>query len=157
SPYIGPIIKLFCKDGDLALQVHRSLLEPSSKLLSMAKDHGTKTEIRLNDISQEAGHVLVHFLYTKTYRCLRSNDSVTQGRQLAEFRACLECYVTARKYALSNLETLMQTELERLSTEITVPNLIAILEELCPRPSQDDKWFPCFVESCVQRAFDDPQ
>ncbi|KAI5465201.1 hypothetical protein BGZ63DRAFT_440746 [Mariannaea sp. PMI_226] len=153
SPYDGPMINLYFRMGLQPLQIHRAVL--NADLLGLATDHRKAIEIHLNDISEEAGHMVVHFLYTQTLSCPSFTGSTLEGRYECEFRACLEAYVAARKYALYGLEALVQNQLESLSVKMTVPRLIAILEEVYPRPEQGDRWFPSFIDSCVRRAFDD--
>ncbi|KAH7112593.1 hypothetical protein B0J13DRAFT_534034 [Dactylonectria estremocensis] len=39
--------------------------------------------------------------------------------------------------------------------EVTVPEFIAIVEEVYPQPTQEDEWFSNYVEAFVHRVFED--
>ncbi|EXL63971.1 hypothetical protein FOPG_19759 [Fusarium oxysporum f. sp. conglutinans race 2 54008] len=56
---------------DLAMHVHEALLQPFPGLSSLCGRRSRTTELRLEDVSQSAGHVLVHFLYTGKYQTLQ--------------------------------------------------------------------------------------
>ncbi|EWZ78102.1 hypothetical protein FOWG_17579 [Fusarium oxysporum f. sp. lycopersici MN25] len=88
------------------------------------------TELRLEDVSQNAGHVLVHFLYTGKYQTLQVDTPDLRDRLAAQFRTCLQVYAASKTYKLHNLQGLIQIELEQLGQKVAIPDLIAVAEEI---------------------------
>ncbi|KAI8648928.1 hypothetical protein NCS56_01509900 [Fusarium sp. Ph1] len=158
SPYTGPMVKIRFEDGDqanLAMHVHESLLRPFPALSPVCGSLGGTAELRIKDVSQNAGHVLVHFLYTGKYQTLRVDIWPPEERLVAQFRTCLQVYVASRTYRLRNLQSLAQIELEQLGQKVAVPDLITVAEEIYPRTHLEDLWFPSFIHSCLSRMPDD--
>ncbi|KAH7112375.1 hypothetical protein EDB81DRAFT_922968 [Dactylonectria macrodidyma] len=155
SPYADQTVQIYLQDCKSPMQVHKALVGRYPRLLSAASYQSS--EIRLANVSQPAGHVLMHFLYTGAYQCLRPNEPDMKKRRIFEFRTALESYVMARAYDLRDLEALAKKELETLTEEITVADFIAVSEDVYPQPRHDDEWFPSLIRIRVQRGLTEPE
>lgn len=113
--YTDQTVKSYLQDRKSPMRVHKALVERYPALLS-----GTgyqPSEVQLANVSQPAGHALMHFLYTRAYQCLRPNEPDMTKRRTFEFRTALESYVVARAYDLHDLEALAKKELQTLTEE----------------------------------------
>ncbi|KAK0621941.1 hypothetical protein B0T17DRAFT_618317 [Bombardia bombarda] len=130
SPFGGPLITLHLASG-FPLVIHRAFLLRSAKLALLCTP-STKA-LDLCHISASAGHVLVQYFYTGTYRalqwtgapaaplsCSTKNSIATtttaanneDAAVLARFRTAFEVYAAARLYELDQLEELAREEIE---------------------------------------------
>ncbi|KAJ0126422.1 Uncharacterized protein HZ326_30474 [Fusarium oxysporum f. sp. albedinis] len=158
SPYASRMINIHFENSDptdLAMHVHEALLQPFPGLSSLCGRRSRTTELRLEDVSQNAGHVLVHFLYTGKYQILKVDTPDLRDRLAAQFRTCLQVYLASKTYKLHNLQGLIQIELEQLGQKVAIPDLIAVAEEIYSGAHQVDLWFQSFIHSCLSRMSDD--
>ncbi|KAH6957608.1 hypothetical protein BKA56DRAFT_602195 [Ilyonectria sp. MPI-CAGE-AT-0026] len=158
SPYTSSTVKIHFEDGNptnSAMHVHKTLLQPFPGLSSLCGSLSHAKELRLKNVSQNAGHVLVHFLYTGKYQTLRVDIPSPQGRLTAQFKTCLQVYVASKTYELRDLQILVQIELEQLGQKVDIPDLIALAEEIYPGAHLGDFWFQSFIHSCLSRMSDD--
>ncbi|KAI3563004.1 hypothetical protein IWW34DRAFT_797165 [Fusarium oxysporum f. sp. albedinis] len=129
SPYASRMINIHFENSnptDLAMHVHEALLQPFPGLSSLCGRRSRTTELRLEDVSQNAGHV-----------------------------TCLQVYLASKTYKLHNLQGLIQIELEQLGQKVAIPDLIAVAEEIYSGAHQVDLWFQSFIHSCLSRMSDD--
>ncbi|KAH6984198.1 hypothetical protein BKA56DRAFT_580683, partial [Ilyonectria sp. MPI-CAGE-AT-0026] len=160
SPYTSGTVKIHFEDGNptnSAMQVHKTLLQPFPGLSSLCGSLSHAKELRLKGVSQNAGHVLVHFLYTGKYQTLRVDIPVPQDRLAAQFRTCLQVYVASETYELHDLQSLVRIELEQLGQKVAIPDLIVAAEEIYPGAHLGDLWFQSFIHSCLSRMSNDPE
>lgn len=86
-------------------------------------------ELHLDDIAFDTGHILVHFLHTGSYQCLKPQGDTTAKRHTSEFATALRTYVAAQSLQLLSLRDLAKGEIIRLGNKLSVLSLIDILEE----------------------------
>ncbi|KAL6409717.1 hypothetical protein AUP68_06106 [Ilyonectria robusta] len=86
-------------------------------------------ELHLDDIAFDTGHILVHFLHTGSYQCLKPQGDTTAKRHTSEFATALRTYVAAQSLQLLSLRDLAKGEMIRLGNKLSVLSLIDILEE----------------------------
>lgn len=86
-------------------------------------------KLHLNDIAYDTGHVLIHFLTTGTYKCLKPQGDTTAKRDTSEFATALRAYVAAESLQLSSLRNLARSEMIRLGNKLSLLSLIDIMEE----------------------------
>lgn len=148
-----------------SLKIHRDLLDLNPKLAQLAAGGGTdpRTGKRfptpLSDTlqcnSQAAGHVLVHYLYTSTYRTPKwTGPTDTFQETTAKLRIAFEVYATARELDLSELESLAIDEITFLCKDINAFTIIDIAENAYPVADDNDTWFPVFVKNTIRTAFE---
>ncbi|KAH6974681.1 hypothetical protein EDB80DRAFT_741823 [Ilyonectria destructans] len=125
SPYTSSTVKIHFEDGNptnSAMHVHKTLLQPFPGLSSLCGSLSHAKELRLKGVSQNAGHVLVHFLYTGKYQTLRVDILPPRDGLAAQFRTCLQVYVACKTYELHDLQSLVQVELEQLGQKVAIPD-----------------------------------
>ncbi|EGO58595.1 hypothetical protein NEUTE1DRAFT_77984 [Neurospora tetrasperma FGSC 2508] len=114
--------------------------------------------INFADISPQAGHVLVQYLYSPDkYHTLRYTGwPVIPERQLtvSRFQTAVEVYGAAKKYELRGLEQLAKKEMLELGGRLDAFTVIGVLEQQ-PTDSED-KWLDEFVKGWARKAFQDP-
>lgn len=114
--------------------------------------------INFPDISPQAGHVLVQYLYSpEKYHTLRYTGwPVIPERQLtvSRFRTSVEVYGAAKKYELRGLEQLAKKEMLELGGRLDAFTVISVLEQ---QPTDgEDQWLDEFVKGWARKAFQDP-
>lgn len=101
------------------------------------------------------GHILIHFLFTDKYQCLKPQGSTLREMQVAEFTACIQAYSAAQMYDLSSLANQAQKEIRRLGDSINVPDLLAILITAYPNGRTDDVFLSGYLETRMKTLFAD--
>ncbi|KAI1421351.1 hypothetical protein F5Y12DRAFT_34612 [Xylaria sp. FL1777] len=145
SPYASPLVKLHFADGPPLPVAHR-LIEKSPKLIACCKYDMT---LHLAHISSDVGHVLVHYLYTGTYECLKPRGSFYE-KDVAEFTIGVWVYAVAGDYGLPGLKSLARGEIEKLGNRLQVTQVLDILSDILPNPSIDDIWLQSYLKSLVR-------
>lgn len=151
SPYAASSVNLHLKDGT-TFTIPSPLLRKCPKLPSPPPFSQT---IRL-EITRDIGHILVHYLFTDTYQCLRPKGSSPYGKLAAEFTTSVRVYALAREYALPSLEELAKREIERLGNGLRFPMVLDLVQSAYPDPSADDAWFSSYLKSGLKSLFQNP-
>lgn len=151
SPYAAPSVVLQLKDAS-RLYVPAHLLVKSPKLSSSDEDG-----IYHLDMPHEVAHVVVHYLFTDTYQCLRPKGSSLNEKLIAEFLTSIRVYIVARDYKLPLLEELAQAEITRLGNGFRIPLVFDLVQEAYPHPSLDDTWLRQYLKSRLSILFTDPK
>lgn len=115
------------------LHIPRELLNQSAELVSrnieMNCYSSSFRELHFDDIAFDTGHILVHFLHTGSYQCLKPQGDTTAKRNASEFATALRTYIAAQSLQLPSLRDLAKGEMIRLGNKLSVLSLIDILEE----------------------------
>lgn len=151
SPYAAPSAVLQLQDAS-RLYVPAHLLVKSPKL-SSPDENG----IYHLDMPHEVAHVVVHYLFTDTYQCLRPKGSSQNEKLIAEFLTSIRVYIVARDYKLPLLEELAQAEIIRLGSGFRIPLVFDLVQEAYPHPSLDDTWLRQYLKSRLSILFTDPK
>ncbi|KAJ9133154.1 hypothetical protein NKR23_g10942 [Pleurostoma richardsiae] len=151
SPYAASTIKLHVKDG-IEFTIPRPLLQKCPKLQSPTS---WTASLRL-EATEDVGHVLVHFLYTETYQCLRPKGTSPTEKIAAEFTTSLRVYALARDYELPALADLAKLEIERLGKGLPFSIVLGLIQSAYPDPSADDVWFGSYLKSGLKSVFQKP-
>ncbi|KAK0756244.1 hypothetical protein N5P37_011159 [Trichoderma harzianum] len=151
SPYAAPSAVLQLQDAS-RLYVPDHLLVKSPKL-SSPDENG----IYHLDMPHEVAHVVVHYLFTDTYQCLRPKGSSLNEKLIAEFLTSIRVYIVARDYKLPLLEELAQAEITRLGSGFRIPLVFDLVQEAYPHPSLDDTWLRQYLKSRLSILFTDPK
>ncbi|KKO98031.1 hypothetical protein THAR02_09869 [Trichoderma harzianum] len=151
SPYAAPSAVLQLQDAS-RLYVPAHLLVQSPKL-SSPDENG----IYHLDMPHEVAHVLVHYLFTDTYQCLRPKGSSLNEKLIAEFLTSIRVYIIARDYKLPLLEELAQAEINRLGSRFRIPLVFDLVQVAYPHPSLDDVWLRQYLKSRLSVLFTDPK
>ncbi|TFA98340.1 hypothetical protein CCMA1212_009894 [Trichoderma ghanense] len=151
SPYAIPSATLQLTDGS-RLYVPAHLLAKSERLSSLGRDG----ELQI-DVSHDVAHVLVHYLFTNDYQCLRPKGSSPNQRLVAEFETSIRVYIAAREYKLPLLEELAKAEITKLGSEFRIPFLFDVVKKAYPHPNEKDTWLRQFLQSRLRTLFTDPK
>ncbi|KAF3066180.1 hypothetical protein CFAM422_009404 [Trichoderma lentiforme] len=142
SPYMLITVPLQFADGR-TLNIPPHLLSQSHKLEAMYQE----TRLKFPDVSDDVGHVMIHYLYTGTYQSLRPEDSELQKALATEFSTSIRTYNAAETYELPNLAELAKAEIERLGEKLQISLVFDILREVCPNPGAGDVWLSNFLKN----------
>ncbi|RWA03666.1 hypothetical protein EKO27_g11438 [Xylaria grammica] len=156
GPYASPQVPVHFADGP-PLSVPTRLLDKSRKL-SSGHSHkmGLNMGLRLAHIPSGAGHVLVHYLFTGGYQCLKPKGLSSNEKDAAEFGTGVRVYAAARDYDLPDLEALARCEIEKLGKRLQVMQILDVLRDTLPNPSVDDLWLQGYLKSLIQPFFENP-
>ncbi|KAI1109572.1 hypothetical protein F5Y14DRAFT_23933 [Nemania sp. NC0429] len=153
SPYASPLITIHFAGGP-PLTVPTRLIDKKSPKLSSGC--GYNMTLRLAHISSDAGHVLVHYLFTGAYECLKPKGSSPYEKNAAEFATSVRAYTIARQYELPDLEGLARAEIEKLGNRLEVMKILDVLRDTLPNPGADDTWIQKYLETLVRSFINSP-
>ncbi|KAK0706281.1 hypothetical protein B0T26DRAFT_726094 [Lasiosphaeria miniovina] len=159
SPFTSTsMVTLRFKQGDL-LNVHPAILyrNPKLALLDTSKQNSWSfpKPPSLSHISRGAGHVLVHYLYTDSYRTLDwTGPTTVHDEAIAKLRTGFEVYATARQFELDRLEELAKEQISLLSKEVDPFTILNVVSEAYPTSTNKDTWFPTYMKAVVKTAFE---
>jgi hypothetical protein len=83
----------------------------------------------LNDIDYNTGHVLIHFMATGRYQCLKPQGETIMISYASEFTTALRVYAAAQSFQLTSLRDLARREMIALGDRLSLPSLVDIMEE----------------------------
>ncbi|KAH9991680.1 hypothetical protein F4779DRAFT_632010 [Xylariaceae sp. FL0662B] len=153
SPYAASSIGVYFGNEVTPLHIPIPLLCKSLKLSSLSRWGDT---LRLGKVSPDAGHVLIHYLFTDNYQSLKPKGSSPHEKLVAEFTTAVKAYAAARLYELLSLEELSKREIERLGEKLSFPLVLDLVQDAYPDPSADDAWLDSYLKSGLKYLFQDP-
>lgn len=103
----------------------------------------------------DVGHILVHYLFTNTYQCLRPKGSTACEMQAAEFTNCVHAYSVAQTYNLPFLAERAETEMKRIGEVLPMFTVLTALLKAYPNPSTDDAFLSGYMKSRMKILFAD--
>ncbi|KAM0264133.1 hypothetical protein ACHAQJ_000878 [Trichoderma viride] len=106
-----------------------------------------QNSLQFVDVTPDAGHVLVHYLFTNTYQCLKPKHSSVQERLAAEFVTSIRVYTAAQTYILPSLVELAKGEVERLGKKLQAPIVFDSVRYACPSLSTNDIWLSSYLKT----------
>ncbi|KAH7157772.1 hypothetical protein B0J13DRAFT_581797 [Dactylonectria estremocensis] len=132
SAYASEICAVYFQ-GKGPLHIPRELLHQNAELsrrdVAIGSCSSSFRRLHLNDIAYDTGHVLIHFLTTGSYQCLKPQGDTTAKRDTSEFAIALRTYVAAESLQLSSLHNLARSEIIRLGNKLSLLSLIDIMDE----------------------------
>ena len=134
-PYASDTYALYFQHNG-PLRIHRELLLKSAKLASQIVPPGafgsSLNTLYLDDVSLDVGHVLVHFLVTGDYGCLKPQGESLGEKIASEFGTALRVCAAAESFQLPSLCELAEKEMRRLGDELSLTSVIDVMEEAGP-------------------------
>ncbi|KAK2600239.1 hypothetical protein QQS21_005035 [Conoideocrella luteorostrata] len=103
--------------------------------------------LRLKSISPEAGHVLVHHLFTGTYQCLKPLGLSPCDKIIAEYTTSIQVYIAAREHDLDTLIDQAKDEIARLGATLDLTAIFRAVKSAYPSPRTDDAWFISYLKT----------
>jgi hypothetical protein len=116
-------------------------------------------EVHLVDVDASTGHVLIHFLHTGLYETLKDGnieDVQDPHRSIVrnEFQKAVLAIEAAKKYGLSGLRELAQTELERRGKDMCLRDAVrAIQKDFMAGPPDEHVWLRDYMSEKVRWTF----
>lgn len=160
-PYASPVVTLCFRNGG-SLYIARELLEKCPRIASRCKPRShfnpgspEYSESHFLNVTLDIGHVLVHFLITGSYQCLKPKQTSVRDMNASEFTTALRVYSAAQSFNLPLLGDLAGGEIRRLGEELSLPHIIDIMEGENEKPFHIP-WIAIYVESRVQSFFNIP-
>lgn len=154
SPYLTRTCHLICNNNE-RFAISFGLLEPMSKLKGFFK---RSSDARL-DFPQEAGHVLVHYLYTGRYQTLRQEDLARETLLKTPLEVSLCVFNIAQTYEVPGLASLAKERIACFSDKLAPLSFLRTAKDISQwlTSSADDTWLYNLVKSRVHRLFEDPK
>lgn len=109
------------------------------------------SNITLNDVHEDAGHSLVHFLYTGCYQTIKSPLKKGVSDVAREYRKSVFVYEASRKYGIIDLENLAHQYIQRFGEGLTLSEILSETSDIFSRQWEDKDWFPDFIRGELQR------
>ncbi|KAK6222524.1 hypothetical protein QIS74_04226 [Colletotrichum tabaci] len=152
SPYTSSSCRIYFKNQQ-PFTIHRDLIRASPEL---EKIRGNFNEICIKDVPDEAGHVLVHYLYTGTWQTLHENHSQHDSETSAHFETSVHVYAAARAYSLPDLAELAKENICQSADALPALDVIVLAAGACELLPDDDSWFLAFIKLRVEHLFKEP-
>ncbi|EXK25989.1 hypothetical protein FOMG_17389 [Fusarium oxysporum f. sp. melonis 26406] len=132
SPYASQVCAVYFQ-GNGPLHIPHALLHQSVELASRSAATGcfssSSRDLHLNDIDYNTGHVLIHFMATGRYQCLKPQGETIMISYASEFTTALRVYAAAQSFQLPSLRDLARREIIALGDRLSLPSLVDIMEE----------------------------
>lgn len=140
SPFATPSMPLALKDGTF-LYVPKTLLARIPNI-SLPED-----------ITSDVGHVLIHYLLTNTYQCLKPTGPSPQERLSYEFETALRVLAIAR---LPHLSELSHAELTRVGGQLPTPLVFRIVRKAFPENGKKNSWLQAYLKARLDEFLEEP-
>ncbi|CAM1508436.1 Fc.00g052840.m01.CDS01 [Cosmosporella sp. VM-42] len=153
EPYASDIVEVFF-DDEGPLRIHRQILckSPVFSRLIESDAYSKKSGLRVHDISLDAGHVVIHYLLTKKYKCLQPQDQACTEKDSSAFVTALRVQAAAQSLELPALGSLAEARMRRQGEKLSLPCIIEMIEGEALNPLK----VPCvaaYLESHVQEFY----
>ncbi|WQF76955.1 hypothetical protein CDEST_01969 [Colletotrichum destructivum] len=152
SPYSSSSCTVYFKGGRQFI-IPYDLLRSSKKLEEI---YGGWCEIRLRDIPDEAGHVLIHYLHTGTWQTLRVNNPTPAVVHSTQLNISLHVYAAAQAYELPDLAELAKGKISHYAGLLPDLETLVLASDAGRLIGEDDLWFSAFIRLRIRQLFEDP-
>jgi hypothetical protein len=120
-----------------------------SKYPQLMQSESAGWTIELPEVCEDAGHTLVHYLYTGTYETLQSQDSEDKT---AECRRNTHLYAIATKYDLAGLRMAARQNIQSTQGGVAIIDVLNIAKDVFQILLETDVWFTLYVKTEVEAA-----
>ncbi|KAK4226032.1 hypothetical protein QBC38DRAFT_456682 [Podospora fimiseda] len=143
SPYASPACTL---PFSTPLSVPQEVLLKSPKLHAAYESNLPE----LPQITEDVGHVLVHYLHTGKYETLKPKPAEDLSKQIVELKTSIQAYAAARTYELPELMRLAEQQIERHGEGLPLPTLLEVARDAHPTLTDSDNWFLDFLRARIR-------
>jgi hypothetical protein len=109
----------------------------------------------LPTISEEIGHVIVHYLYTNKYESLKPTGADKLAKQIVELKTAIKVYIFARAYDLPDLVRLAERNIEKFGDGMALPTLLEVASDAYPSLADSDQWFIGYLKKRIRLHLND--
>ncbi|KAF5515401.1 hypothetical protein CGCS363_v001556 [Colletotrichum siamense] len=167
SPYTSPTCRVYFRNK-IPFFVPRDLLCNASELLGALvtlpsdEPQDELNDIHIEEVPDDAGHVLVHYLYTGTWQTLSQSHSQQEPPTFydsnisvikSDFETSVHVYCAAKAYGLPALVGMAKKEVLRLADYLTPLDVVVSASEACQLLSEHDIWFRSFLQRRLRLMF----
>ncbi|KZL88010.1 hypothetical protein CI238_13291 [Colletotrichum incanum] len=152
SPYLSSSCKVYFKGGQ-QFTIPYDFLRLSGKLQTL---NDSWYGIRLEDVPDEAGHVLIHYLHTGTWQTLRVNDPTPAVIQSTQLNISLHVYAAAQTYKLPGLAELAKEKISHYAEQLPDLEVLVLASDAGRLLGEGDLWFSDFIRLRIRHLFEDP-
>ncbi|KAF4996291.1 hypothetical protein FGRMN_4542 [Fusarium graminum] len=134
SPYASHVCPVYFQ-GNGPLYIPRDFLKQSPELASGAAPNRftlTSDDIHVKNIAFDAGHVIIHYLITKTYQNLKPTEIFAEKNDAMELATAIRVYGAAESISLGGLRNLAREEIVRLGDKLELSTLVKVMEDAIP-------------------------
>lgn len=107
--------------------------------------------ITLHDVHEDAGHSLVHFLYTGGYQTTKSSLGKGISDIAREYRKSVFVYEASRKYGIADLEHRAHQYIQHFGDKLSLAEILRETNDIFPRDPEDETWFSNYIGGELQR------
>ncbi|KAL3490253.1 hypothetical protein BJX62DRAFT_238232 [Aspergillus germanicus] len=107
-------------------------------------------EVVLEDVDEDIGHTLIHFLYTGRYETLYSGYNVA-----TEYRRSALAYQAARRYELFGLEAVAKRQIKHFGPHVHLQTVLETARGVFPGLPSDEVWFKIYLKEYFSTSFGD--
>ncbi|KAL3456211.1 hypothetical protein BJX64DRAFT_48504 [Aspergillus heterothallicus] len=147
SPYEHPIATVYI--GNKRYGIPADFLE-SIPHFKKQLDRKVARELVLDDVDEDIGHTLIHFLCTGRYETLYSGNSIA-----TEYRRSALAYEVARRYGLRGLEDLARTHIKQFGPLVQLQVVLETVRDIFPNLPADEKWFKDYLKERLADSFNE--
>ncbi|KAJ5967185.1 hypothetical protein N7501_003433 [Penicillium viridicatum] len=101
----------------------------------------------MSGVSEDAGHTLVHFLYTGSYETLEE-DTLDLAR---EYKTSVLVYHASRNWGLTGLEVLAQQKMQHLDKELPILEILQVTRDVFSSLPEGETWLAGYIQGNLQR------
>ncbi|KAL4948876.1 hypothetical protein BDW69DRAFT_175631 [Aspergillus filifer] len=102
----------------------------------------------LDDIDEDIGHTLIHFLYTGQYETLHSGYNL-----VTEYQRSALAYKTARRYGLLGLEAVARKQIEHFGPLVHLRDVLETARVILQNLPTDEMWFKDYLKEYLASSF----
>ncbi|OOF91974.1 hypothetical protein ASPCADRAFT_56409, partial [Aspergillus carbonarius ITEM 5010] len=148
SPYSTSIIQIVI--GETVYGIPEYYLRPYPRF-SLSSSW---QRYNINDINQDVGHTLVHFLYTGTYQTIApSIEDPYWNPRSREFERSVYAYQAARLYEVTGLENFAREYMCTFDDSVATLDILNIARKVYSTLPSGDTWFESFIRDKLVTAF----
>ncbi|KAK1574399.1 uncharacterized protein LY79DRAFT_523998 [Colletotrichum navitas] len=149
SPYASPSCKVYFRSGQPFI-VPRGLLREGLESICYKSN-----EIRLENVLDECGHVVIHYLHTGRWQTLDDADLPGAARLSKRLEVSLLVYGTAQTYNLPGLAELSKQKISQYAGALPALQVLVLASDACQLLGEGDLWFSTFIKLRVEELFQD--
>ncbi|KAF5675845.1 hypothetical protein FHETE_2448 [Fusarium heterosporum] len=128
SPYSQETREVHFKGG-IVWRLHVGILPENLRTGNRYKSFRRDNYIDLDDIETDTGHVIVHFLYTGRYQCLKPEGCNDAEATTYELKLAFKVHTASLSLNIDSLQTLAEQEILKLSDQMKLPLVLNAVED----------------------------
>jgi hypothetical protein len=115
------------------------------------------SSIILRDIHEDAGHTLIHFLYSGEYETINAPLDIDTSDIAREYKISILVYQAARQYGLATLEALAEKYIQRFGDTMSLPDILRETRDaFSTAPDQGETWLLYHLKIKLQHMLEEP-